>query len=121
MGTVLHIAGNLLWVIALAIMAGASRTGFRTIPQGVGVPMLWDGKHVVALRLPRTPALTLLPAFAFFLGLVFLYLSYGAATIETQVIWFGIKAALAPLIALLHLTHVKRAIQTLGAEKRLIP
>ncbi|HEX8234113.1 MAG TPA: hypothetical protein VF559_12310 [Caulobacteraceae bacterium] len=121
MEAALQIGGDLLWVIALTVMASASRTGFRTIPQGVGVPMLWDGKHVVALRLPRTPALTLLPAAAFVLGLVFLYMSHGAGTVEFQVIWFGIKATLAPLIALLHLSHVKRAIQTLGAEKRLIP
>jgi hypothetical protein len=120
-GTALHIAGNLLWVIALAIMAGASRKAFGIIPRGVGVPMLWDGTHLVSFRLPRTLALTLLPALTFILGGVFLYLSHGAPTIEAQVIWFGIKAALSPLLALLHLNHLRRAIQTLGAEKRLIP
>jgi len=121
MGLALSIAGDLLWVIALGIMAGASRTGFRTIPGGVGVPMLWDSKHTVVMRLPRTLALTLVPGLAFIGGLVLLYLSRRAETIQAAVILFGVKAALAPLVALLHLTHLKRAIQTLGAENRLIP
>jgi hypothetical protein len=117
----LDIAGTVLWVIALGIMAGASRTAFRQIPKGVPVPMLWDNKHVVIWRAPRTLGLILVPAVAFFAGIPLLWLAKVAPDFEQQVIWFGVRATIAPLIAVAHLGHLRRAIQTLGAEGRLTP
>ena len=115
------IAGTVLWVIALGIMAGASRTAFRQIPKGVPVPMLWDNKRVVVWRAPRTLGLALTIALAFFAGIPLLWLAKTAPDFEQQVIWFGVRATLAPLIAIAHLGHLRRAIQTLGAEGRLAP
>ena len=117
----LDIGGTILWVIALGIMAGASRTGFRQIPKGVPVPMLWDNKRVVVWRAPRTVGLVLIPTIAFFAGIPLLYLAKTAPDFEQAVIWFGVRATLAPLIAVAHLGHLRRAIQTLGAEGRLTP
>ena len=118
---ILDIAGTILWVIALGVMAGASRTGFRQVPKGVPVPMLWDNKRVVVWRAPRTIGLTLVPAIAFFAGLPLMYLAKTAPDLDQAVIWLGVRATLAPLIAVAHLGHLRRAIQTLGAEGRLTP
>src|SRR4051812_30872454 len=117
----LDIAGTVLWVIALGIMAGASRRAFNQIPKGVPVPMLWDNKRVVVWRAPRTLGLTLTIIIAFFAGIPLLYLSKTAPNLAQQIIWFGVRATLAPLIAVAHLGHLRRAIQTLGAEGRLTP
>jgi hypothetical protein len=118
---IFDVAGTLLWVIALGIMSSASRAAFKQIPKGVPVPMLWDNKRVVVWRAPRTLGLILTPTIAFFAGIPLLYLAKVAPDFEQQVIWFGVRATLAPLIAIAHLGHLRRAIQTLGAEGRLTP
>ena len=123
MGTIaiIEVAGTVLWVIALGIMAKASHTAFQKIPKGVPVPMLWDSKRIVVWRAPRTVGLTLLVAIATVAGIPLMYLAKVAPDFDQAVIWFGVRATLAPLIAVAHLGHLRRAIQTLGAEGRLTP
>ena len=102
-------------------MASASRTAMRQIPQGAPVPMLWDSKRMVVLRLPRALGLSLTIAVAFLGGLVLLYFAQTSTDFVPAFIWFGVRAFIAPLIAITHLGHLRRAIQTLGAEGRLTP
>jgi hypothetical protein len=119
--SVISVAGTLIWVVALSIMAGVSRVAFRQIPENVSVPMLWDNKRVVIWRAPRKLGLVLLLLVGIFGGFVLLYLAQTAVLVEYAVIWFGVRAMLAALLTLAHLSHIRRAIQTLGAEGRLTP
>ena len=121
LGLLMSLAGDVMWIIAMAAMAGASRTAFRAIPKGVSVPMLWNDKRIVIWRAPRTLGLTLLLIIALIGGLVLLYLARTSVTLEAQMIWFGVRALLAPLAALAQITHLHRAVRTLGAEGRLAP
>ena len=119
--SIISVAGTLIWVIAPSIMVGVTRVGLRQIPAGVPVPMLWDSKRVVVWRAPRTLGLNLLPGIGFFGGLLLLYLAQTSIHLEYAIIWFGVRALIAALLTLAHLSHIRRAIQTLGAEGRLTP
>jgi hypothetical protein len=118
---IFDIAGLVAWVIALALMAGGSRMAFRQIPAGVSVPMLWDNKHIVVWRAPRALGLVLTPAIAFLAGVPLLYFAQTAPDVSQAAIWFGIRALLAPVMVMVHMGHLRRAIQTLRAEGRLTP
>ena len=118
---IVGVAGTLVWVVALGIMVGVTRVGLRQVPAGVPVPMLWDNKRVVVWRAPRTLGLSLLPIIAFFGGMLLLYLAQTSIHLEYAIIWFGVRALLAGLLTMAHLGHIRRAIQTLGAEGRLTP
>ena len=83
--------------------------------------MLWDSKRMVIWRAPRPIGLTLVVIIATIAGIPRMYLAKVAPDFEQAVIWFGVRATLAPLIAVAHLGHLRRAIQTLGAEGRLTP
>ena len=121
LGLFLSLAGDILWIIGLSVMAGISRKALAKIPKGVSVPMLWDAKRMVVWRAPRMVGVALLVVMALVGGLVLLWLARTADTLQAQTIWFGVRALIAPLLALAHVTHMKRALQTLGAEGRLIP
>ncbi|MGZ8364122.1 MAG: hypothetical protein ACXW3D_09340 [Caulobacteraceae bacterium] len=121
LGVIMSLAADVMWIVAMATMAGASRSAFRTVPKGVAVPMLWNDKRIVIWRAPRTLGLTLLLGVAFVGGMALLYLARTSPTLEAQMIWFGVRAVLAPLAALAQMTHLRRALRTLGAEGRLVP
>jgi hypothetical protein len=109
--------GDMLWAIALGIMASMSRTAFRRIPPGEPVPAPWGGP-----RVSRGLALMFTPTVAFFVGagLLFIAATHGAVDAQAMII-FGSRALLAALFALAHVTHLKGALATLEAEGRLEP
>jgi hypothetical protein len=113
----LHYGGDLLWVLAMAIIASTSRTAFRRIPEGVAVPAPWGGP-----RVSRGLALMFTPTAAFLagLGLALLAVDHGFEDAQAMLI-FGARALLAALFALSHLTHVKGALAALDAEGKLRP
>jgi hypothetical protein len=114
--TLLALAGDLLFVLALGIMAGASRQAWRRIDPSTSVPLVTrSGETLVGA--PRAIALTLLPAVAFLIGLGLLYAGAEArGALEPAIIVFGLKATLSALFALAHLRLVARVIRALGAR-----
>ena len=54
----LGIIGDALWIVALAMMAGASQRAWRRIPAGTKLPMQFsrDGRPVLRLRRAGIPA-----------------------------------------------------------------
>ena len=118
----LRYGGDILWAIALGIMANASRTAFRRIPPGTPTPAPWNFSGAAGPRTARRLALMLTPTAAFLIGagLVIVAGTHGAADAEAVMV-FGARALLAALLALVHLTHVRGALVVLGAEGKLRP
>lgn len=111
----LSIAADVLWIIALSIMAGGARAAWRRIDPQTKVPMQGNW------RLPRDIALTLPVAIAFLFGLALLWGHRSAPDLTYSVILFGLRATLAAMIAVMHLQWLKGALETLESEGALKP
>ena len=107
---VLSIAADTLWIIALSIMAGAARMAWRRMDAEVMVPMIGTW------RLPRNLALVVPVAAAFVVGVVLLWGHRNAADLSANVIFFGLRATLTAIVAMVHLQWLKGALSTLEAE-----
>ena len=107
---VLSIAADTLWIIALSIMAGAARVAWRRMDASVMVPM------VGTWRLPRNTALIAPVALAFVVGVALLWGHRNAADLSANVIFFGLRATLAAIVAMVHLQWLKGALSTLDGE-----
>lgn len=117
--TLLSIAADILWIIALSIMASASLTAWRRMEPDTRVPMQGDPRK--ALRLKRDVALGLPIALAFLFGAVLLWGHRSVAEITYDVIFFGLRATLAAVIAIMHLQWLRGALNALEAEGVLKP
>ena len=105
--------GDALWVVALAIMFGASRQGWGRIPPGVRAPLM-------GARVPRLIAVWSVPASAFLLSLWFAYAARtGPADGDAAFVLFGVRAVAASLLALLHLRWLGASLQALAREGQL--
>ena len=108
-------AGDALWVVALTILFGASRQAQRRIPADARPPLM-------GVRLPRPLALWALPAGAFLLSLWFaLEARRRAGEADMAVVVFGVRAASAPLLALLQLRWLGAGLKALEREGVLKP
>jgi hypothetical protein len=121
-GAVLGYAADALWIVALSIMAGASRQAWSRIPAGTPMPLLARRGGAPGLSAPRAVALLLIPGAAFVVGLLLLGVSVQAArTPPGAVILFSARATLAALFALAHLRWLHAALERLGAQGQLRP
>jgi len=107
--------GDALWVLALAIMFGASRQAQARIPAQVKPPLM-------GVRLPRALALWALPGSAFLLSLWFaLAARTWSADADAALLAFGVRAVSASLLALLHLRWLEASLKTLERDGQLKP
>jgi hypothetical protein len=102
-GVVCAYAGDALWVVALTVMFAASRAAWRKTGGRASVPFLGGQAR-------REVALWLLPA-ASFAASLWLALRARGADNEAALIVFGVRAAAAPLLALLHLRWLSDALK----------
>ncbi|MFT4254171.1 MAG: hypothetical protein QM608_17025 [Caulobacter sp.] len=116
---ILGVIGDVLWILALSIMAGASRMAWSKIPKGEPTPVAWSPKGDTLLRLPRGPALVLLPAGAFAISLYLLVESRQAEELTLRLTMLGLRATLAAILAVIHLTQVRRALNQLAEEGKI--
>ena len=108
-------AGDALWILALAIMFGASRQAWRRIPPGVRPP-------VMGVRLSRGLAVWALPGSAFLLSLWFVMQARAWENeADLAFIFFGVRAVSASSLALLHLRWLGGAMSALERERQLKP
>lgn len=115
--TILSLAADALWIIALSIMGGASRQAWRRIPAGEPTPLIIRKDGSVAASAPRALALCAIPGVAFGVGLALL--GFAASTrgqADFAMIAFGLRATLAASFALAHLTWLRRALDVLDAR-----
>jgi hypothetical protein len=96
-------AGDALWVLVLAIMFAASRQAWRQT-RGRGKLRFLGGEA------PRELALWLLPA-ASFAASLWLALQARGAQGDAALIIFGVRAASAPLLTILHLRWLSAALK----------
>lgn len=117
----LTIAGDVFWILALALMASFTLAAWKRIPADAGVPVLWKGLSATA-RLPRWVALLALPIVAFLIG-AWLQVESREPGLDLTgaLIVLGVRATLAPLLAVLHLGRVQKALAILEAEDALGP
>ena len=108
--TLLSIAADILWVISLSIMASATRMAWMRMDASTRVPL--QGKA----RLPRNIALPLPVVLAFAFGMLLLWGHRSAGEVSYDVIFFGLRATLAAMLAMMHLQWLKGALATLEAE-----
>mgnify|MGYP001099451780 CR=1 FL=1 len=106
----LSIAADVLWILALSIMAGGARAAWNRMDADARLPMLGDW------RLQRNVALPLPVALAFLVGLALLWGHHRAPDLAYNVIFFGLRATLAAVLAMLHLQWLKGALTALEAE-----
>jgi hypothetical protein len=117
----LSIAGDVFWILALAVMSSLSWGAWKRIGPGTPAPVAWKG-DVVAIRAHRLPALWLVPALAFAAGAWLKFESRAPGLgLDGALIVLGVRVTLAPLVAVLHLGQVRRALRTLEAEGELKP
>ena len=117
----LYIAGDVFWIVALALMASFTLAAWKRIPADASVPVLWNGM-IASRRLPRWAALLLLPVVSFLVG-AWLQVESRSPTLDLQgaVILLGIRATLAPLLMILQIGRVQKALAILEAEDGLGP
>jgi hypothetical protein len=111
--------GDALWILALAIMAGASLDAWKRIPPDVLVPSAFRPDGTVARRAKKTMALLTLPVTALVVSLLLVVFNRNAASggrTDTALILFGVRALAAALFALAHLRWVKAALDVLRQE-----
>lgn len=112
----LSIAGDVFWILALAIMASMSLAAHNRLPAGLSIPVAWRGEMVL-VRAPKLAALWLVLALAFAVGAWLKIESRGLdLTLTGAVIWLGVRMTVAPLLAALHISQVRKGLETLERE-----
>jgi hypothetical protein len=102
-GLILAYLGDAMWVLCLAVMFSVSLRAWRQAAGQASLPFLGG-------RMRRDVALWLLPA-ACFAASLWLLLQARNAEGDAVLIVFGVRAATAPLLTLLHLRWVKAALK----------
>lgn len=117
----LSIAGDVFWILALALMASVTLATWKRIPAGASVPVLWKAA-VATVRAPRWAALLTLPVIAFAIG-VWLQVESRDPGLDLTgaLVVLGVRATLAPLAAVLQLGRLQKALAILEAEGALGP
>ena len=95
--------GDALWVICLALMFSVTLRAWRQTEGRASLPFLGG-------RMRRDVALWLLPVATFAVSL-WLLLQARNAEGDTALMVFGVRAASAPLLTLLHLRWVRAALK----------
>ena len=116
----LSLLGDAFWILALSIMAGASRWAWPKIPAGVKVPIQWGRDGAPSMRLGKLLALTGLVVIAFTVGA---YMKIESLSpnhgFDTLIIVMLVRIASAPLFVVIHLIQVRRALITLAEEDQI--
>ncbi|HEY3949406.1 hypothetical protein [Phenylobacterium sp.] len=113
--TVLIYLGDAVWILALALMAGASRAAWNRMDAATLVPL--QPGRAGSPRARRNLALSAAPGVAF---LASLFLLAGVRSLgltpEMALILFGVRIVLAALATLAHLGWLRAVMAQLKAE-----
>ncbi|MDB5470895.1 MAG: hypothetical protein JWR84_2455 [Caulobacter sp.] len=115
----ISIAGDVFWIFSLAIIFSMSWAAQKRVPGDLSIPVVFRGDQVL-VRAPKWVALWLVPAIAMAIGAWLKIESRGEdLSLNGAWIWLGVRVTLAPLVATLHLTQVRKGLETLDREDRL--
>ena len=118
----LSLAGDVLWIVALSIMASSSRAAWVRMNSDTLVPMSFKADGSPGVRVGRAFALSAIPVVAFIVGVLLVVFNRNAAAPGDQAIMlFLVRSLFAALFAIAHLRWLKAAMEALDAEGRLKP
>ena len=116
----LSLAADVLWIIAMAIMATTTRTAWRRMQPETRVPMQFGrDDQPSSWRLKRDLALVLPVALAFLFGLALLWGHRSVTDFSYDVIFFGLRATTAAMLTLMHMQWLRSVLAVLEAEGEL--
>ncbi len=115
----LSLAGDVFWILCLAVMTSVTWAAQKRIPAGTSVPVAWRGQAVL-VRAPKLPALWLVLALAMALGAGLKFESQALDQTEAgAMVLLGVRMTLAPLLAVLQMSQIRRGLESLDAEGQL--
>ena len=113
----LTLLGDVVWILALSVMAQATRAAWLRIAPETKVPMSFRQDGSPGLRLGRNIALLALPTAGFVVGLLLVVFNRNmAAQPQTAPILFGVRVVAAGLVAVAHTRWLQAALETLKHE-----
>jgi hypothetical protein len=109
-----------LWIAALAIMSSVSRQSFVRIMPSAKVPMQFGIDGAPNWRASRLIAVGFTPIIACGVWLVLLTIGQTApAGSSERTLMLGIRVFIAPVLCLIHLSHMRQALKVLAQEGQL--
>lgn len=115
--TALHFVADGLWILAMALIASASRGALKRVPADARMPMQWGKDGKPSWRLARNVALGATFGLPLVVGLVLSALSRLAAhDAQSAVMLFLMRTLLAGLFAVVCLTWLRASLRTLEDE-----
>ena len=119
---ILILAGDVLWIISLSIMASASLSAWKRMDADTRVPMQFRADGSPIFRARRTGALVTPVVVALVFGMMLVIFNRNASSTGDQVlIFFGVRATLAALFAVYDLRWLNAVLSTLEKEGALKP
>lgn len=114
----LSIAGDVFWIVALALMASFTLAVWKRLGPDARVPVLWRRDEVL-MRAPRAVALLAIPVGASLIG-AWLKIESRAPHLDLTgaLVVLGVRVTLAPLFALLQVGRLQKALALLDGETR---
>ncbi len=110
-----RIAGDALWILSLALMAGSARQAMGRVKPGARVPLF-------GVRTPPVVGFWAVLALALLASLGLAWIARSpAGQGEMRLILLGVRALAASLFALLHFTALTGALRVLAREGQLKP
>ena len=120
--SVISILGDAVWIVAMAMIASATRAAWARMAADAQLPMQWgaDRKPTWRAGKPLALAITLGVPLVFGLVLSGLARSPGLAADQLTIL-FLVRVSTAPLFILGHMLWMRAALRTLEAEGALKP
>lgn len=120
--SVISILGDAVWIVAMALIASATRGAWARLPADARLPMQWGlgGKPNWRAGKPLALAITVGAPLVFGLVLSAMARSPGLAPDELMIL-FLTRLTTAPLFVLAHMAWMRAAMRVLDAEGALKP
>jgi hypothetical protein len=117
----LSIIGDAIWIVAMSMIASATRAGWARLTPDARLPMQWGLNGQPTWRAAKTSALAIVVGVPLAFGLVLSGLARTGLAPEQQLILLLVRVATAPLFILAHMLWMRAALRTLASEGALKP
>ena len=115
--TVLHYAGDALWILAMSLIASTNRGALKRVPADVRMPMRWGRDGHPTWRAPRNLALGWVFGLPLVLGLgLSAFSRLGVEDAQGAAILFLVRASTAGAFAAACLIWLRASLRTLEDE-----
>ena len=120
--SVLSILGDAVWIVAMAMIASATRAAWARLAPGARLPMRWRADRQPTWRAGKPTALVITIGLPLAFGLVLSGLARSPELApDERMVLFLLRLATAPLFILGHMLWMRAALRTLDSEGALKP